>query len=212
MQKHRRNCMLLAVLIVSAAAVVPALFARPAFDPATVARAESRMWQAYYSGNRARLGILLVRLLRNQFGLSFLEARQTAGLLTRAALTFRTARTDYERLVLPDLAGAYARIRKAKGAAFDPEAVARAELAWWIARRTPGENSTEQVGARIAELYVLLYGNEHPAFAAAGHLRARAAGLRDAAGKDADWSEIEHLLLQSYRKLGEAAAGAVPPS
>jgi hypothetical protein len=41
-------------------------------------------------------------------------------------------------------------------AGFDPRAVARAELAWWVARRTPGQDSPERIGRLMAEAYARL--------------------------------------------------------
>jgi len=59
--------------------------------------------------------------------------------------------------VLPDLIAAYTIERDWLHAGFDPVAVARAELAWWVARRVPGQNSAEQVGALIPDENALLY-------------------------------------------------------
>ena len=52
---------------------------------------------------------------------------------------------------MPDLEAAYSTARDWLDAGFDPPAVARAELAWWVARRIPGQNSVEQVGGLIAD-------------------------------------------------------------
>ena len=43
------------------------------------------------------------------------------------------------------------------GAHFDPAAVARAELAWWVARRMPGENDPANVGRLIATVNARIY-------------------------------------------------------
>lgn len=81
------------------------------------------------------------------------------------------------------------------------DAVARAELGWWVARRTPGRNSPAQVGAEIANLYALLYGKTNPNLQKAGLLRAKAAYLRDQGGNSPDWQEVERLLRESYEAL-----------
>ena len=94
------------------------------------------------------------------------------------------------------------------GANFDARAVARAELAWWEARRIPGRNSAEQVGQLIAEEYALLYESSPPAMAAAGFLRAQAGALRDAHAEHPDWSRIARLLQESYRELRLALSSA----
>ena len=70
--------------------------------------------------------------------------------LARAAATFGDLRGGYD-VVLPDLEAAYVKAKSWTQAEFDPRAVARAELAWWVARRVPGQNSAEQIGGLIAD-------------------------------------------------------------
>lgn len=172
-----------------------------AIDPDQVAKAETKMWQAYYTGDRMELGKQLMGVLQGQWGLSFNDARVVGQSLAKASMTFSKTRGNYDKLVLGDLIDAYTKIKQLTGKSFDPEAAARAELAWWVARRTPGENSPEQVGQKISELYTVLHGCHHPAFDEAGFLRAKAAKLRDDGGTNADWEQIEQLLRRSYGKL-----------
>ena len=82
--------------------------------------------------------------------------------------------------------------------------VARAELAWWVARRTQGQNSAEQVGKLIAREYELLYDVPSQQLFTAGFLRAQAGALRDAQAQSPDWYEIARLLQQSYIDLRTA--------
>ncbi len=70
-------------------------------------------------------------------------------------------------------------------------------------RRTPGQDSPEEVGRSIARLYTILYGETNPDILEAGLLRAQAADLRDRHG---DWKEIETLLRQSYNALARGTA------
>jgi hypothetical protein len=181
---------------------------RPAYDPERIATAETRMWQAYYGRNHLRLLWELVRLLRIQFSLTFLDALRIGHLLARSAMRFKAARDHYEDVALPDLIHAYDRIRLATGRGFDPEAVARAELAWWVARRTPGEKSPATVGQRIGELYAAFYETQNPVFAQAGLLRAEAAHRRYLAHPHPDWREIHAMLAESYRLLAQEPATA----
>ncbi len=178
----------------------------PAFDPDAMARSEAIMWRAYYDGNRVRLALETVAMLRRNYGLSARDAVIVANKLAAAAVAFRETREDYERLVLPDLVDAYTHIKHAIHAPFDPEAAARAELAWWKARRIPEQRSAEEVGSRITALYEIQYSYSHPAFAEAGLYRARAARLRDQGGRDADWVEVERLLRESYHHLARGLA------
>jgi hypothetical protein len=113
------------------------------------------MWQAYYAKERVHLFALLATTLREQYHYSWAVAASEAFHLARAAATFSDLRSNYD-VVLPDLERAYATAQSWLHADFDPHAVARAELAWWVARRTPGHNRPEEVGELIAELYVAL--------------------------------------------------------
>ncbi len=109
-------------------------------------------------------------------------------------------------VVLPDLEAAYARAKSWTGASFDAKAVARAELAWWVARRVPGRNSPEQIGSLIADEYALLYETSPAAVQAAALLRAQAGAIRDAQASQPDWDRIARLLRASYRELAAALA------
>ena len=94
--------------------------------------------------------------------------------------------------------------RRATGldAGFDPHAVARAELSWWVARRVPGENSAEHVGRLIAEEYALLYEAPPSVARGAALLRAEAAALRDAQAARPDWDRDRAACCsESYREL-----------
>src|SRR5712692_3817926 len=90
--------------------------------------------------------------------------------------TFGDARANYD-IVLPDLENAYGTAKNWLHAGFDPRAVARAELAWWVARRMPGEDSPERVGDLMAEAYALLYEAPRSHVTRAAILRAQAAAL-----------------------------------
>jgi hypothetical protein len=132
-------------------------------------------------------------MLREQYRYPWAIASLEAFHLARAAARFAD-RTAGDDAVLRDLEAAYAKARSWTGAAFDPHAVARAELAWWVARRTAGQNSPEQVGRLIAEEYALLYETTPANVGAAALLRAQAAALRDAQAGRPDWTEIGRVL------------------
>jgi hypothetical protein len=177
------------------------------FDAGRLADLEVRMWRASYGKERARLFGLLVTLLREQYHYSWATATVEGLHLARAAATFADLKGNYD-VVLPDLEAAYAKLRSWTGAGFDPRAVARAELAWWVARRVQGQNSPEQVGRLIAEEYALLYETSRERVAEAALLRAEAAAFRDAHATRPDWPAIARLLQQSYRELLLAVARA----
>ena len=177
----------------------------PPLDPDKIAAAETRMWQAYYARDLQRLHSETAALLRAQFRIPPADAERIARSLVGAAMKFAVGGTNYEQIVLPDLEMAYLQLRALLKLSFDPREAARAELAWWVARRTPGRDNPEVVGKEIARLYSIIYGAERPGFLEAGILRAEAAQLRDRGGPNGDWKKVEGLLRRSYRVL----AGAV---
>ncbi len=177
------------------------------FDPDRMADLELRMWKAYYAKERVQLFALLVTMLREQNHYSWATATREGFYLARAAATFGDARSNYES-VLPDLEHAYRIAKDWLHAGFNPGAVARTELAWWVARRTPGENSPERVGSLMAEAYALLYDVPRARVETAALLRARAAALRDAEAERPNWDAIGRLLRESYRDLQLALGSA----
>jgi hypothetical protein len=177
------------------------------FEPARLADLEVRMWQAYYAKERARLYTLLVTRLHEQYHYSWATAAVEGFHLAHAAATFAEPTTNHD-VVLHDLEAAYAKAQSWTDATFDPRAVARAELAWWVARRRPGENSAEQIGALIAQEYALLYETTPENVADAAFLRARAAAMRDDQAASPDWETIRRLLRASYDELLLALASA----
>jgi len=174
------------------------------FDPERTAALELDMWQAYYARRNVRLFADLVTMLHDENRYSWATSARAAFHLARAAARFATLRSDYEGQVLPDLGAAYAIQRDWLHADFSPDAVARAELAWWVARRVPGSDSPEQVGGLIADENALLYGVPRDRVLDASTLRARAGKLRDDGGEQADWAAVSDLLHQSYRALHTA--------
>lgn len=170
------------------------------FNPTRLADLEVRMWQAYYAKEKTRLFGLLVTMLHEQYHYSWATAAREGFHLARAAAMFGDLNGHYD-VVLPDLETAYATAKSWLGAGFDPHAVARAELAWWVARRMPGQNSPAQVGSLMADEYALLYETPRDRVLTAALLRAEAAAMRDAEAARPDWDTIGRLLQESYRDL-----------
>jgi hypothetical protein len=175
------------------------------FDPDRTADLELRMWQAYYEKQNVRLFGLLVTTLHEQNRYTWATSMRAGFYLARAAATFGNLKTGYTQ-VLPDLEKAYSIEKHWNGAGFDAAAVARAELAWWVARRVPLESEPENVGRLIAEEYSLLYEVPIGRVARAGLLRAEAGALRDRGGRQANWQDVGALLRESYRDLHAGVA------
>ncbi len=172
-------------------------------DPFKVASAETRMWQAYYANDHIALLQELTNLLHSQFGISVSDAKDIGEVLAGAAMKFESAESNYKPTVLPDLELAYSMLKNKLGVDFDPKVAAGAELDWWVARRTPGRDSVEEIGRLISHLYSVLFDGHQQDFEHAGLLRAQAAHLRDEGGKACDWGEVEQRLQESYQALQE---------
>jgi len=199
-----RSLVTVAVVAILCTAGYPAFSETPVLNPDQIAAAETRMWQAYYARDLPRLHSEMAALLRAQFQLPPADAERIARSLVGAAMKFAIGGGTYEQVVLPDLEVAYLQLRALMKRSFDPREAARAELDWWVARRTPGQDNPQQVGKRIARLYSVIYGAERPEFLEAGVLRAQAAQLRDRCGPNCDWTTVEGLLRRSYRVLADA--------
>jgi hypothetical protein len=198
-------------------AVAPATHASwaPDFYPDQLATLETRMWKAYYRRQPARLFGLLVLALREQAHVSWPRALASAVLLSRAAVRFARATSDYERFA-PDIERGYRVLRLPP--VVDVGEVARWELRWWVVRREIGLAAGHAAGDAIAHLYAAFYDVPIERVSEAGRLRGLAAEVRDR-GADADpdgaagagrgyWPEVARLLRDSYRKLSASLESA----
>jgi len=174
-----------------------------AFDPERMASLEVDMWQAYYARENLRLFRGLVTMTHEQYRYPWGKSLRASFYLARAARTFGDSRSGYER-VLPDLERAYAIAKEWTGSSFEPADVARAELAWWVARRVPGQDSPENVGRLIARENAKLFEVPEARVLDSSVLRARAGKLRDDGGDRVDWRQVSSLLHESYRELHAA--------
>lgn len=179
------------------------------FDADAIAWLETRMWQAYYAKQDARLFLLLVRLVAGQFGLPWARAVRIALMLARPAMHFARTRAAYEA-VIPDIATAYTRLRDECGASFDADEVAAREVRWWIVHRHRAEMGAAALTDAIADLYAAVYRLPPSVVHEAARLRAEAAFVCDD-GRDRYgvrgapyWPEVGDLLQHSYRTLKAA--------
>ena len=206
MSARRRILILISIVLVSVF-IYAGFVATPsgprdvrAFDPDRTAALEVDMWKAYYDKRNVALFLDLVTLNREMYRCPRSTAARIAYHFARAAATFASIRSAYEQ-VLPDLEDGYRIARDWSGLTYDPAIIAKAELAWWIARRIPGKDSPEQVGGLIADLNAQFYAVPREKVLDASILRARAGRLRDEGGPAANWPEIGRLLAESYQLL-----------
>lgn len=176
------------------------------FDADAIAWLETRMWEAYYAKQDARLFILLVRLVARQFGLPWGRAVRIALMLTRPAMHFARTPGEYAA-VMPEIAAAYKRLQEECGASFDADEVAARELHWWIVHRHRSEMGAAALTDAIADLYAAVYRLPASVVREAAQLRAAAAMVSDAGRKRygvrgaSYWQEVGDLLQRSYRAL-----------
>ncbi len=184
------------------------------FDADAIAWLETRMWEAYYAKQDARLFLLLVRLVAQQFGLPWRRAARIALMLTRPAMHFARTRENYAA-VIPDIVAAYTRLQEECGSSFDVEEVAARELHWWVVHRHRSEMGEAALTDAITDLYATIYRLPPSAMREAARLRAEAAFACDN-GRDRYgvrgapyWQEVADLLQRSYRALKMAVQSTV---
>ncbi|MGI8687233.1 MAG: hypothetical protein ACR2M3_01525, partial [Thermomicrobiales bacterium] len=184
------------------------------FDADAIAWLETRMWQAYYAKQDARLFLLLVRLVAQQFGLPWARAVRVALMLVRPAMHFARTRAEYEAAI-PDIAAAYTQLQEECGASFDANEVAAREVRWWVVHRHRAEMGAAALTDAIADLYAAIYRLPPSVVREAARLHAEAAFVSDD-GRDQYgvrgapyWQEVSDLLQQSYRALKAAVQSPV---
>ena len=170
------------------------------FDAEVVATNEVAAWQAAKAHEDFSVFFSLVSMEREQNQYTWFRAAQAGFYLSRATTTFTDLHSRYER-VLPDLEAAAAIEKDWMDGAFDPAAVARAQLDGWVARRMPNLNSVENVAGFIGKQYSLRYHLPEDRVMAAATLRAEATALVDEGGSDPDWKTITKRLTDSYNSL-----------
>ncbi len=184
-----------------------------AFDADAIAWLETRMWQAYYAKQDARLFLLLVRLVARQFGLPWARAVRIALMLARPTMRFARTRAEYEAII-PDIAAAYRQLQEECGASFDADDVAAREMRWWIVHRQRAEMGAAALTDAIADLYAAIYRLPPSVVYEAARLRAEAAFVSDDGRERYGvrgapyWQEVGDLLQRSYRALKAAVQPA----
>jgi hypothetical protein len=188
-------------------AVPPGPRAEGQFDPARLASSEVELWKAARGHEEFGVYMSLVSVLREQHRYSWFRAAQASYYLGRATTAFVDMRGRYEHL-LPDLEDAATIERDWMQASFDPTAVARAQLTWWVTRRMPNLNSVDQIAPLIADDYALRYDVPARLVMDAAQRRATALNLAETGGLDPDWATVTSLLTESNRALQQGLSRA----
>jgi hypothetical protein len=184
------------------------------FNPRNTGLYEARLWKAYYDRNWLQALVLLFRLMRSQFGLSFLSAARATVWGIRASIIFAPVERD-DAAVLNALERFYTVVLNGSDGRFDPHGAAAAELDYWIVhRRLAGQKGTSELKESLARLAACVYSLSPDQAHPSAELRAHACDLVDditggrQAPTNAAWFAIEDTLHRSYsllrRELGSA--------
>jgi hypothetical protein len=183
---------------------------RPVIDPELVGRLEQRAWAAYYLRRWPELFDLLLRLSRDQFGLSLPLALRASYVGTQAQVVFAqkgAADGEAERLMRQF----YELIREPSGGRYDPTRAAELELRWWVVHRQRDQYPDHSaLAAALADTYAEVYQRPASELLAAGEARAAAMDLSDRWVREGRvdnsplLDQIADLLTTSYRALGDA--------
>lgn len=176
------------------------------FDPARVASLETAMWRSYYDHHAFELFTELTQLLRQEYGMPFCRSVVAGYHAAKAAEVFQRghSRGEYER-ALPDLVAYYHLILRSSASAFDPDAVARLELEWWIVHRERDHFPPRDLEVALSRLQAEIYQLPFTGFAEHARARARAMQIRDTQADTgltaSDWARIDELLTRSWAAL-----------
>jgi hypothetical protein len=179
------------------------------FDPAIVAKRELEAWQAGRANEEFGAFMAHVFQMRELHRYTWFRAGQTGLDMAKTSLLFADLRGRYER-VLPNLEAVATVEKNWKGAAFDPAAVARAQLNWMVTARMPNLNDLNEISSQMAEDYGLRYGMRSDQLFAAAAPRAEAFKTLITSEVDPDWASILALLEQSYTALQRALRPRAP--
>ena len=181
------------------------------FDPRKIAHYEKENYVAYYQKDWLKLLRVSVGLVKETFGLSWLQAAYGAYLIARAEIAFAPFPEN-------DLPGTeayimrfYRFIKNVHREEFDVTRAAKLEINWWIVhRKLFGNAENQELVDALAGLYAEAYGVEPAKVQVAARQRAQGMLYSDLwvnAGKPAGsplLAREEEALLRSYAALKEA--------
>ena len=153
--------------------------AMSAYDPEKVAYLEAESWVAYYRRRWPRLLRLSVGLVAESFQLPLPQALYGAYLAARAQMIFAPKDNDVPRAEAA-MRRFYELVNQVHRSQFDPAAVARLELNWWVVHRQLfGQSDNEPLVQALTDLYAAVYEVEPGLVREATQLRAEAMQLSD---------------------------------
>lgn len=187
----------------------------PALNPRKLAQYEKDNYVAYYQKDWLKLLRVSVGLVKESFGLNWLQAAYGAYLVARAEIAFAPFPQNDLPRAEAYITRFYRFIKRVHHADFDPASTARLELNWWIVhRKCFGNSENSELVEALASLYAAAYGLSPASVREAARLRAEGMLYSDLwvnAGKPAGsplLAQEQQTLLESYTALKSALEGA----
>jgi len=180
-------------------------------NPRKLAHYEKENYVAYYQKDWLKLLRLSVGMVKEAFGLSWLQAIYGAYLIARAEVAFAPFPDNDIPLTEAYIRRFYLFIKKVHGEDIDVEKATKLEVNWWgVHRRLFGNRENQELVDALKCLYEEVYGEESEEFKEAAYHRAMGMLYSDLwvnDGKPIDSpllsSEEEELYL-GYKALKEA--------
>ena len=181
------------------------------FDPGKIAHYEKENYVAYYQKDWLKLLRVSVSLVKESFGLSWLQAAYGAYLVARAEIAFAPFPDNDIPKAEAYMTRFYQFIKNVHREDFDVRRAAHLEVNWWsVHRKLFGNAGNKELVEALTDLYAEAYGIEPAKVQVSARQRAQGMLYSDLwvnAGKPADsplLTQEEDALLQSYTSLKEA--------
>jgi hypothetical protein len=180
-------------------------------DPRKLAYYEKENYVAYYGKDWIKLLRVSVGMVKESFGLSWLQAIYGAYLIARAEIAFAPFPNNDVPLAEAYVSRFYQFIKNVHHEDFDVEQAAQLEVNWWgIHRKLFGNKENQELVEALTCLYEEIYGAESMKFKEAAYQRAMGMLYSDLwvnEGKPANSPLLiqeEESLYQGYKALKEA--------
>jgi hypothetical protein len=180
-------------------------------DAGKLAHYEKENYVAYYQKDWLKLLRVSVGMVKESFGLSWLQAIYGAYLIARAEIAFAPYPNNDIPLTETYVKRFYQFIKNVHDEDFDVERATKLEVNWWsIHRRLFGNAENQELVDALQCLYEEIYGAKMEKFKEAAHQRAMGMLYSDQwvnQGKPADsplLAQEEEALYLGYKALKEA--------
>jgi hypothetical protein len=180
-------------------------------DPRKLAFYEKENYVAYYEKNWLKLLRMSVGMVKEAFGLSWLQAIYGAYLVARAEMAFAPFPENDVPRAIAYVRRFYQFIKNVHREDFDIEQAAQLEVNWWgIHRKLFGNEKNQELVDALTSLYEEVYGVELEKFKEAAYQRALGMLYSDLwvnQGKPVNSPLLvkeEEALYQGYKALKEA--------